>query len=213
MNLGGDAIDQSMRVVIEGTEVALKLSGAAAKHIAVLLYTLLNQPKPTKGKVGLTKMLKSGKPLDVFSVRNRELQTFVQEAKRYGISYHALFDRESSPDGMTDIFAYKEDAARINRIMERFQLGTVERAEEPVKGATIAETISGEGEKERPLSGQKDRAAPSGSFSEMPTSRQAEKTPPEKASVRTALREIKEGQGQSRAGGVLSRGGKQHEAR
>ena len=43
MTNGGDAADQVVRLSLEGFEVAAKLSGAAAKNIAVLLVSVLKQ--------------------------------------------------------------------------------------------------------------------------------------------------------------------------
>ncbi len=40
---------------LEGFEVAAKITGAGAKNIAVLLYSILKEEKKTKGKARLTK--------------------------------------------------------------------------------------------------------------------------------------------------------------
>ena len=40
MNSSGDAAEQVVRLSLEGTEVALKLTGSAAKNIAAALYTI-----------------------------------------------------------------------------------------------------------------------------------------------------------------------------
>lgn len=63
MTNGGDAAEQVVRLSLEGFEVAAKLSGAAAKNIAVLLVSVLKQEQKTKGKARLTNMIKSGKEL------------------------------------------------------------------------------------------------------------------------------------------------------
>ena len=48
MNNGGDAAEQIVRLSLEGFEVAVKLTGAAAKNVAVLLASVLltSQAKP-----------------------------------------------------------------------------------------------------------------------------------------------------------------------
>ena len=43
MTNSGDAAEQIVRMSLEGTEVALRLSGSAAKNIAVALYTICRQ--------------------------------------------------------------------------------------------------------------------------------------------------------------------------
>ena len=54
------------------------------------------------------------------------MKTFSQEAKRYGVLYCALANKKNSKiDGMVDIMVREEDASRINRIAERFNLRDV----------------------------------------------------------------------------------------
>ena len=122
----GDAAEQVVRISLEGTEVALKLTGSAAKNIAAMLYAVWkNRDKnKTKGHQRLSAMLKSGKELKVFTVSEEHLKQFATEAKRYGVVYCALRGKERSADGMVDIMVRAEDASKINRIVERFKLGT-----------------------------------------------------------------------------------------
>lgn len=49
MNYGGDAADQIVRYSLEGTEVALKLTGEAAKNFAVFAAAVLRDQKVQKG--------------------------------------------------------------------------------------------------------------------------------------------------------------------
>lgn len=42
MNTSGEAADQVVRMTLNGVEVAAKLSGAAAKQVAVMLYAMLD---------------------------------------------------------------------------------------------------------------------------------------------------------------------------
>ena len=110
-------------------EVAAKLSGAAAKNIAVLLVSVLKQEQKTKGKARLTNMIKSGKELKVFSIPNKDLKKFTEQAKRYGVLYCVLRDKNTKGDNVPiDIIARAEDASKIQRIVERFELGKVDKA-------------------------------------------------------------------------------------
>lgn len=81
MNTGGEAAEQIVRMSLEGFEVAAKITGAGAKNIAILLYSILKEEKKTKGKARLTSMLRSGKELKVFTVKSGDLKKFTQEAK------------------------------------------------------------------------------------------------------------------------------------
>ena len=52
MNTGGEAAEQIVRMSLEGFEVAAKITGAGAKNIAILLYTILKEER-NKGNQGL----------------------------------------------------------------------------------------------------------------------------------------------------------------
>jgi hypothetical protein len=127
MNSGADAADQIVNMSLKGIEVMAKISGEGAKNLATYLYAVLKEQKRTKGKIRLESLLRSGKELKVFAVRNEDLKKFCQEAKRYGVLYCALRDKKSL-DGMCDIMVRAEDASKINRIVERFKLATVDTA-------------------------------------------------------------------------------------
>jgi len=126
---------------LEGFEVAAKITGAGAKNIAILLYSILKEEQKTKGKARLTNMLRSGKELKVFTVKNGDLKKFTQEAKKYGVLYCVLADRgNKDPNAEVDVIARAEDASKISRIVERFSLASVDTASivteaEKAKGA------------------------------------------------------------------------------
>lgn len=130
MNQSSDAAEQIVRMSLEGFEVAAKVTGSGAKNIAVLLYTIMKNKEQTSGKSKLSSMLKSGKPLTIFTIKKDDLVKFQQEAKRYGILYCALVDKkDKSKDGIVDIVVRKEDSSRINRIVERFKFAEFNKAE------------------------------------------------------------------------------------
>ena len=130
MNPGGDAAEQVVRLSLEGAEVAARISGAGAKNIALLLYATLKQEQKNKGKARLTNMLKTGKELKVYTITNKDLAKFSQEAKRYGVLYCVLKDRSNrDPNAAVDVIARAEDASKVQRITERFRLTTVGRAD------------------------------------------------------------------------------------
>lgn len=161
MNTSGDAAEQIVRLSLEGTEVALKLTGSAAKNIAAMIYAVLkNRDKnKTKGRQRLTAMLKSGKELKVFTVSEEHLKQFATEAKRYGVVYCALRGKEKSADGMVDIMVRAEDASKINRIVERFKLATVDTAsiKRDIEQAKTEKTAPSAPEQEKPDKAADDR--------------------------------------------------------
>ena len=221
MNTGGDAAEQIVRMSLEGFEVAVKITGAGAKNIAVLLYSILKEEQKTKGKARLTNLLRSGKPLKIYTLKNDDLRKFAQEAKKYGVLYYAMVDRKNKdPKAEVDILAPIEDAAKISRIVERFKLSAVEsdivvQEEKTKDGKTdIAEPDIGVQEKaekdklldelmgkpiqkeenaQNPSVAKTEKSPQSEPFSEQPKkSAEGATMTKEKPSVREELRKIKE---------------------
>lgn len=129
MNPGGDTADQMMKMTLEGIEVAarvvLSAGGSASKSLAATLYAILTDNKKVKGKARLDAMLKSGKELKVFAIRHSDLKVFCDEAKRYGVLYSVLKEKNNT-DGICDIMVRAEDASKISRIVDKFELATID---------------------------------------------------------------------------------------
>ncbi len=164
MNTSSDAAEQIVRISLEGFEVAAKITGHGAKDIAALLYAIMKDKQKTAGKTKLSNMLKSGKELKVFSVKQDDFKNFTEEAKRYGILYSVLINKKNKTnDGIIDIMVRADDAAKINRIVERFNMASYDEAtirssvekakttkEKGVKNKTAAERTKDE-KKVKPL--------------------------------------------------------------
>ncbi len=120
------AVSQVIRIVGDGLDIALRLTGAAAKETAILLYTALKSQgeKNKPGRQKLTKMLQTG-TARIFDVPESKMKEFVQEAKRYGISYCVLRKPKTGDKDMHEIIVHEEDAGRISRIADKIKVGTV----------------------------------------------------------------------------------------
>ena len=131
MSYSGDAAEQIVRMSLAGVDVAARITGTAAKEIALMLIAALRSQNSTlkpKGRARLISMLKSGKALEIFSVKESDLKKFQQGAKQYGIVYCVLRNTKNSPDGLCDIMVKADDAPKISRLVERFRFATVDRA-------------------------------------------------------------------------------------
>lgn len=133
------AAEEIVKMSLDGFEVAARITGKGAERIAVALYTMAKDKQMTKGKTNLNNMLKSGSPLQIFSIKENELSKFHEQSKQYGVLYTALFDKKHpNKDGLVDIMVRAEDAPKVNRIVERFKLSSV------VDMATIKSEIENE---------------------------------------------------------------------
>jgi hypothetical protein len=131
MNYTGDAAEQIVRMSLDGVEVAAKITGAAAKEIALLLFAALKDRDNNlklKGKANLISMLKSGKPVEIFSVKESDVEEFTKRADQYGIVYCALVGKKRDDDGVCDFLVKSSDAPTISRIIDRYEFATVDRA-------------------------------------------------------------------------------------
>lgn len=125
MGSSGDAAEQMVRFYLEGFEVVAKISGKGAEHTIALLLNIMKNKQQTKGKARLNTMIKSGKPLTIFTINRKDLRKFSKEAKRYGVLYSALMKKiDKNEDGLVDIMVKQDDASKVNRIVERFRLTT-----------------------------------------------------------------------------------------
>lgn len=123
MNSSSDAAESIVRMTLQGTEFALKITGSLTKNCIAGLYALSKDQKKSKGKTTLNKMLCSEKELKIFTIKKDDLKLFQEQAKRYGVLFTALLDKKH-PDGKVDIMCRVEDAAKINRIINRFKISS-----------------------------------------------------------------------------------------
>ena len=124
MNTSGDAAESIVRLSMEGIEAALRITGSGAKGLAMVIIALLqsNDSLRNKGRTRLKTMLKSGKPTAVFAVKNEDLETFMASAKKYGILYAVVRAPGGMDHDVTDVIVKSEDAGRVNRLVEKFDL-------------------------------------------------------------------------------------------
>lgn len=161
MNAGGDAAEQIVRMSLEGVEVAAKITGVGAKHLAVALLAILKEENKTAGKARLSSMIKTGKELNVFSIPEKDLKKFAAEAKRYGVLYCVVKGKEKGDENaMVDLIVRMDDAPKINRIVQNFKLATVDKAkvetqvvkDKETKGKNVSKAKNEKGPRSEPSS-------------------------------------------------------------
>ncbi len=127
MSQQGEAAEQivnmATNVTVKGVECATNLAGKGALSLATFLIAVLKDQKRTKGKARMKAF--NGKPTKVFVIKNKDMKIFAEEAKKYGILYAAVVNKKQ-PDGLVDVVVNANDAARVNRIADRFALSTVD---------------------------------------------------------------------------------------
>ena len=127
MSTGGESAELLMKMMLNGTEVLIKLTGSGAKNVAVLLYSVLREQNKTKGAERLSNMLRSGKKLRVYTFQEKDLPKFKEVAKQYGILYTVLKEKDHT-GGVFDVLVRAEDEHKLARVIERFKFSHVDTA-------------------------------------------------------------------------------------
>ena len=127
MSQQGEAAEQivnmATNVTVKGVEFLTNTAGKGALSLATFLIAALKDEKRTSGKARMRAF--NGKPTKVFAIKSKDLKLFAEEAKKYGILYAAVINKKQ-PDGIVDVVVNANDAAKVNRITERFALSTVD---------------------------------------------------------------------------------------
>ena len=96
MNIGGgEAADQLVRMMLSGSEVAVRLSGSAIKNMLALTMALAKKHKTISGKVNLAKMLKETRDVRRFVMSPEQYQQFRQRAGKQKILFSAIRDSDN----------------------------------------------------------------------------------------------------------------------
>ena len=149
MNYGSDPADQIVRFTLEGTEVALKLSGLAAKNFALFVYAVLKDQKKTHGKTRLVRMLREQRPFKFFNLPATHMKDFVREAKEHGLLYVPIRNKQKGDH--IELVVFADDATKIQRIYDNLGLdyvkaeageATLEKAAEQEQQAPAASAPS-----------------------------------------------------------------------
>jgi len=110
-------------ITVKGVECVTNLAGKGAMSLATFLIAALKDQKKTKGKVRMQAF--QGKPTKVFVIARENMKQFSEEAKKYGVRYAAVFSKNDE-NGVVDVVVSADDAAKVNRISERFAMSVEE---------------------------------------------------------------------------------------
>ena len=161
MNVGGgEAADQMVRMMLSGTEVAVRLSGSALKNLLALTMALAKNRKTVSGKVNMRKMLRETQDLRRFPMMPEQYKKFQKLARRHKLLYSVIHDKDDR-GSLLDVILPVTELDRANGIFER-----------------ILYTMPPEPERREPLQGrevfQRERQAPEREPQKQAVSRQQE---------------------------------------
>ena len=128
MDVSGDVADLMVKESIQLTEASIKLLAAGSKNLAALLWALAKDNKKLVGKTGMARLLREGKELKVFHIKESDLAEFRAFAKK-NVLFAAVKDSRAT-DGMVDLVTNVDFVSQVNLFMERRGYGAPVREQE-----------------------------------------------------------------------------------
>ena len=163
MSESSQAAEQIIKMTLDGTEYAVRIVGSIGTELAKKLSDAMRSSRPSRGRNRLKELLRSGKELSLFSIQNRDVNRFAKEARRYGITFSMVKDRnEKDPRSVVDVIVKKEDVVRVNRIIDRYLSVPLpgDREEEAKNRWSLAGGLSGRSsEKKRDIDYSSNRVS------------------------------------------------------
>ena len=158
MNVGGgEAADQLVRMMLSGSEAAVRLSGSALKNLLALTMALAKNHKTISGKVNMAKMLRETRDVRRFAMSPEQYQAFKKRAGKQKILFAAIRDTDGHGK-VVDVIMPVTEIDRANLIFERIQyLGQPEQAQQPPQEATPSKAREAHIEQDAPQVEQDQR--------------------------------------------------------
>ena len=118
MNPGGESADTLVKMYLSGVEMMIRLSGSALKNMLALSMALAKEHKKVSGKINLTKMLRETRDLRTFTMTPAQYEAFKHLAKKHGILFAAVTDRDERGK-LVDVILPATELDRANLLFER----------------------------------------------------------------------------------------------
>ncbi len=131
MDAGSEAADLMVREGLQITEATIKLLAAGSKNLAAFLYALAKDNKRVSGKTNMGRLLREGKELRVFQLRESDMAAFNAYAKK-SILYAVVKDKNAG-DGLVDLITNVDFASQVNLFLERHGYAAPKREDDAEK--------------------------------------------------------------------------------
>lgn len=125
--MSGDAADEVVRIMLNGTEVAVRLAGSGVKNLAAMLIAWSKKEKKPYGKTNMMRLLKSGEELQVISLDREQYKQFKTLAKKKVL--YAPFLNTKEEDGKVEVVISSKSIPLVNFILKKIGYGDVQQDE------------------------------------------------------------------------------------
>ncbi len=113
---GGEAADQTVRLMLAGCETAVRLGGSGLKNVLAISLALAKNNKQISGKVNLGKMLRETRDLRLFPMTGEQYEQFAKLAKSQKLLYSVIRDKGS---GKIEVALPVTELERANLIFKK----------------------------------------------------------------------------------------------
>ena len=125
--MSGDAADETVRIMLNGTEVAVRLAGTGVKSLAELLIAWSREDLKTYGKTSMARLLRTGDELQVISMDEKQYGQFKELAR--GKVLYAPFVNAKADDGKVDVVVSSKSVPMVSFILRKIGYGDEVRTE------------------------------------------------------------------------------------
>lgn len=138
MDVSGDVADLMVKESIQLTEASIKLLAGGSRDLTAFLLALARDNKKLVGKTGMNRLLREGKELKVFQLRESDLAEFAKYAKN-NVLFAVIKDQRRT-DGLVDLVTNTDFVGQVNLFMERRGYGIPGLADKvPKKAGPLAQ--------------------------------------------------------------------------
>lgn len=116
MDVSGEVADLMVKESIQITAETAKLLAAGSKDLTAFLLALVQDNRKLSGKTNMTRLLRDGKELKVFHIREKDLEDFRKYAKQ-SVLYAVIKDSRAE-DGMVDMITNVDYVSQINHFLK-----------------------------------------------------------------------------------------------
>ena len=128
MDVSGDVADLMVKESIQLTEASIKLLASGSKNLTALLWALAKDNKKLVGRTGMGRLLREGRELKVFQIKESDLTEFKRFAKK-NVLFAVVKDKRRT-DGVVDLVTNVDFVSQVNLFMERMGYGIPSRNQE-----------------------------------------------------------------------------------
>lgn len=116
MDVSGEVADLMVKESLQITEETIKMLAAGSKNLTAFLLALSQDNKKLSGKTSMNRLLRDGKELKVFHIKQSDLDDFRSFGKKNVL--YAVIKDDRRTDGMVDLITNVDYVSQVNHFLK-----------------------------------------------------------------------------------------------